>query len=910
MLWDFALFPERAMQTSDNNPVGSGPQFQLDLNPEHRRVFLAECNRTLNSARDRMIEDSRSRGGLESCRRFSAEMDEVLRQAYDWLVKEAQLAAAEYSRIAVIAQGGYGRAELNPRSDIDLLFLMPEAATPVEQAFVRSFLYILWDLNKLEVGYGAKQIDEALSAIGADLDSTTALIEMRLIAGNQAMLDELGKKLFKMLHNSNQRWFTTQKFVQWNVRREKYGSSVYLLEPNVKEGEGGLRDVHSMQWLSYALLGSSNLQITVEKDVLKPDELSAVMHAVDFLLSVRTVLHHLEGRKVDVLSFDKQPAVAAALGYESDGELLAEEKLMKHYYLHARTIDRYSQKVARVLTSRARNMMAGFLEVVRRRKLEDLYYVHNGVLMMKAPSTAYFAEKQSRVMRSFYLCAKAGAVMSEELKDVIMDAGVSDDEEFRTSPDCRSMFMKMLSLKKNVAPALHAMHDTGVLADYIPEFHPLFCLARIDHYHRYTVDEHLLKAVEIAEDLLSEQTTSRHELAAVAREIKRWDLLILSVLLHDIGKGLGHGHVLRGGILSQQITQRMGLTPEDQEVVRQLILQHLRLSHTSQRRDLEDPRVIAQTAAAVPDPELLRMLYILTYCDTQAVGPGAWTDWKATLLYELYRKTMLALEGKDPIAALSDESRKQVTRELTECAAGEFSAEDIKRFVRNAPDKYITSAGSVKMLNHMHMLRRLSREDRVVWELSEPPHLNYTEITAVAYDVPGLMSYLCGAFASKDINILSMQVFSTKDGYAIDTFQVTDLHGNKLPHGFRLDRLLTDLNQVLLGKAQPTEVFPARRKGSGVRRDVSSLKPTQVLIDNDASADYTVLEVKTSDRPGLLYSLTSTCAELDYYIHLAMITTEAYRVVDVFYITDLENNKLEDQQVRKLTAALEQAAGQ
>ncbi len=889
------------------DPIHSSlPEFQLDLNPDRRREFAQELNRRLAAARAHHVRLCHEKGGRKSCSRLAADMDEILRSVYDWLVEETRPGRNEYGRLAVVAQGGYGRAVMNLHSDVDLLFLMPENPTPVEQGFVRSFLYLLWDLNKLDLGYAVKRPTEALQAVGLDLDSTTALINLRLVAGNQGAVDDLVARLEKQVRGPGRKWFVESKIAEARNRREKYGSSVYLLEPNLKDGEGGLRDIHSLQWLSYVLLGSSSLETLVEKGVWEKEELARVEQAMDFVLAARTLLHEAEGRKVDMLTFDKQPSVAKALGYRSDEQLLAEEKMMKDYYLNARSVDRYSQKATRILTVRARSLLGGMMDVIRRRSVDRNYHTKGGVLFLRDGRAGLFQGEPWRAMECFWVAANQGVVLSEELKDSLIAAhGVTDTDDFRESAKCRDYFMKVLGLKKGAAQGIHAMHETGILGDYMPEFRKLFCLARIDHYHRYTVDEHLIKTLEVSEALLSGAPDQRAELVQAARSVKRWDLLNLSLLLHDIGKGEGHGHVLRGAILSQNMTQRMGLEPDEQEVVRQLILQHLRMAHISQRRDLEDPNVIGQMAAHVPDPELLKMLYLLTYCDTRAVGPNTWSDWKAMLLYDLFRKTTLVLEGKNPIAAVSDEMRARLAREIGEIAGDGADPERIEQFVNNAPPKYLSLNPPEKMTRHMAMLEHLDEENRIYWEIEEPPGMNYTEITAVSFDRPGFMSCVCGALSSKDVNILSVQVFSTKDGFAIDTFQVTDLRGNKLPHGFRLDRLRTDLNQVLLKKVKVTEKFPVRRKGKSARPDFSAVKPSQILFDHESTPDFTIVEVKTYDRPGLLYEITNACAENGNYIHLAMITTEAYRVVDVFYLTDFEFNKLDPPQVKKLQKALE-----
>ncbi|PKO16544.1 [protein-PII] uridylyltransferase [candidate division BRC1 bacterium HGW-BRC1-1] len=884
----------------------SEPEFKLDLDPVKRREFVASCNDRLITARNHHMQLCLEGGGIDSCRQLTTEVDAIMKSVYDWLVEEACLDSADCDRIAVIAQGGYGRAVLNLHSDVDVLFLMPENSRPSEQAFIRSFLYILWDLAKFDLGYAVKKPSEALAAVGSDLDSTTALINMRLIAGNKFAVDELAHNLSKRLSGSGRRWFVESKVAEWRNRREKFGSSVYLLEPNVKDGEGGLRDVHSLQWLSFVLLETSSLEILVERDILEPEELLRVLQGLDFLLSVRTLLHSIDGRKQDALTFDKQPAVARALNYTSDAQLLAEERMMKDYYLHARTIDRYSQKATRILTLRAQNSREISPEGNRPKTIDAHYHQRDGVMFLNDAHSTLFIDEPWRVMDCFRIAARKKVVLSEELKDHIMAArSVTDTEAFRSSVRCRDIFMEIMGLRSGTADAVHAMHDTEILNDYMPEFRKLFCLVRIDHYHRYTVDEHLIKCVEASEALLDDSKIHRPELVVVAHSIGRRDLLNLAILLHDIGKGEGHGHVLRGAIISKHMTQRMGLNADEQEIVRQLILQHLRMAHISQRRDLEDPTVIHEMANHVHDAELLKMLYILTYCDTRSVGPNTWSDWKAILLFDLFRKTMLVLEGKNPIPAVDEDTRLRVTRELRELLDSSFEPAVIERFVNNASSKYLNLNPPVKMARHLRMLEHLSPEHRIYWESDEPPGMNYTEITAVSYDRPGFMSHVCGALASKDVNILSVQVFSTSDGYAIDTFQVTNLLGDKLPTGFRLDRLRDDLNTVLLGQAKPEEKFPRRKPRRARQAEVSVKKPAQLIFDNDSSPDFTVLEVKAHDRPGLLYDITHICAEQGYYIHLAMITTEAYRVVDVFYVTDLEFNKMTPAQIKKLHAALE-----
>lgn len=886
-------------------PSGSG-SFQLDLDRARRQEFLQTMNDALRRAREQHVKACLHRGGAIATQQLADAMDAVLRRMVKWLIAEAALSQEEVQRIAIVAQGGYGRRQLNLYSDVDLLVLLPEKPTPTEQAFVTSFLYLLWDVKGIELGHAAKHVSEAVSSVGTDLDSTTSLIHARLLFGNEALLAQLQSRVAELLQNSKRKWFVEAVLESSKARHEKYGRSIYLLEPNIKEGEGGLRDTHALLWLAYALLGKAESTVLVEHNILEPNELLAMADAVDFLLAVRTLLHECEGRKADTLTQARQPVIAKALRYQSDPALLAEERMMKDYYLRARCIDRYSRKAVRLLTARSRTVIGSMFDALRERSVDESYCARGDMLYLKKPSVQFFLEDPPRVMECFWLAASTGLQLSDELKDLISHArSVTDTPEFRTSPRCRDAFMRILGLKQGAASALHQMHETMLLMDYMPEFQKLFCLVRVDYYHRYTVDEHSIKAVEIAEDLIAGRAKVLPDLYEAACSIQRWDLLNLALLLHDIGKGEGHGHVLRGAGISQKITQRMGLPPEDQEIVRQLVLQHLKMVHVSQRRDLEDPRVIKDMADAIGDAQLLAMLYVLSYCDTSAVGPDVWTDWKAALMSDLYRKTCHVLAGHELKLELAPEEQEQLAEQLQAILGDKAAPEEVRAFLANAPSKYLHTVPVHKMAQHFLMRHELSDEQRVVWMTSDPEGMNYTELTVVAYDAPGLLSVLCGALSSRKINILSVQVFSTKDGYAIDTFQVTDLRGNRLPHGMRLDRLRDEVNKVVRGVARASELFPHEPTPERPHAEVAVVKPPQILIDNDTSPSYTIVEVKTYDRPGLLYDITSVCADMGFNIHLALITTEAYRVVDVFYLTDTDNNKLlEERTLKKLTDAL------
>ena len=746
------------------------------------------------------------------------------------------------------------------------------------------------------------------------------MIESRWIVGSHPLFQHFQEVYCRTLRGSGRKWFLQAKFDEWHSRHEKFDSSVFLLEPNVKETTGGLRDIHAVRWAAFIATGIPELSGLREFGIWTPSEYDKLRDAEDFILKLRNELHALSPRRNDVLNFEPQMEIARRLNYSSIEPLVPEEVLMRDYYRRAREIAKYCTRAFFLLMRREKSSLGTLVGSLRRRRIDRHYLTQDGVIFLDEKHRDRLGEDHSRMMELFARARQLGLRVSERTRDVIEKIVSTLDEEFSESPENHKNFMEILRGPKHVAQTLSDMHDCGLLSAYIPEFERVHCMVRVDYYHRYTVDEHLIKAVEIAERIRTSPPEDRSHAAEIAAQVKRYDLLNLSLLLHDIGKGYGKGHALLGGQIIQRIGLRMELEPEEIETLRFLVLSHLKISHVAQRRDLDDPEVALQLANEVGDMDRLNLLYVHSVCDLMAVSPAAMTDWKAQLYETCYRSTAAAITGaadgedrsRTILSATCDrvweyiEEQSQVN---TDNESGTTLRRHLEEFLHNVPTRYLQSTHVEYIAKHFLMQQELDETTRILWSLDSG--IGVSELTVCSADLPGAFATTCGALASKDISIVSAQIFSTLDGYAVNRFQVLDSHGKPLPEGFHIERLRADLNQVLLGKKEMKALVQPYRWDTTKGRSLRSRIPSEVRVNNDASRDSTILEIRTVDRPGLLYEIALLLDGFKLNIQRAMVMTEAYGVMDVFYVTDLEYNKIHDEhQVEKLTSALKRVIGE
>ena len=871
------------------------------------------------SLKEAIIVNIASKPGLSLIKRYATGMDSILRSVFSDTIRNADINPQAAERIVLLAQGGYGRHELSLYSDIDLAFVISDMVDPDVEGFIKSFLYSLWDLG-LQVGYFVHTLDGIRDILGTDLATTTALIETRFIAGNQDIFQKVRGIIDTRIAGDLHTWFIHQRLADRDVRQKKWGASVYLLEPNIKEGKGGLRDFHSILWMGYCFWKTMDVRAFIQHGILSQSDLRKLTAALNFLHQLRNTLHYITKRNDNLLNFEKQSQVARFLGFTTDEKLLAEEKLMQHYYRHARFIESLSTRAMEEILKRYYPELSHMGSSEQQgESIGDDFLQISSWLVINPRTKQKVLTDPFRLFQLFMLCADKDLKIDHTTLDDVTSAVKRIDKRFQRQEQTSVLFMNLLkSTGGGMAQSLAYMHRTGFLELIIPEFKRVDCLVRLDFYHKYTVDEHLLRAVSISESLrratLKSSNEYPEELNAIARSLSpdKWGILNLAVLLHDIGKGKGQGHVLLSAQLVKQIVSRLNLPEEHQEMVHFLVAHHQFLSHVAFRRNIEEPEVIKMVAKEIATPSLLDLLYVMTFCDTSAVAPETWNEWKSRLLSQLYRGVRHFIEkGEVPLPAPTRD-RAEIANELLNTFRQETGTTPartrIGTFVNNLPERYFSAIDLKTMAEHFTMINKLDEHNPLEITYQHPAGSTLTEICFATFDRPGLFRDLCLILSSSGINIINARIFTTSDGFCLDAFYVTDYYGGRLPDGFRYDHLKKDFID-LSSKKRNVEYFLRRqRRHFKMTEDRFAYKKTTITLSNDISQHYTVLEIMTVDRPWVLYTITSILLHQEINISLAFIGTTAYRVVDVFYITDFENNKIDDPaHIQRLKKLLQEA---
>ncbi|HYE89887.1 MAG TPA: [protein-PII] uridylyltransferase, partial [Terriglobales bacterium] len=712
--------------------------------------------------------------GQEAVQAHARFVDEVLHALTTLIASDSAADGLAPAPYVVVALGGYGRGELHPSSDIDLMVVYDGELSPYAQRLTQELLYAMWDLG-LQVGHSVRSLDDCVAMARTDFPSRTSMQETRLVAGDRRLFTKFKKVLRDNVYRHDFEQFLATTLGERDQRYRKYGASPYIGEPNVKESAGGLRDVHTAMWLGSAKFGARTLRELADKGLITPREQALTDAALTFLWRVRNALHLIAGHKNDVLGRDVQPRIARDLGYEDEGESLGVERFMRDYYLHARVIHRISRRlIARCQESLSRRGAVERRE--RQQALADGLVFFDGQLHLADRNPGLLRRDPARIMKVFWHLHRLGCDLSLDLERAVEDSLDLVDDNFRRSPAIRDLFLDMCRSWGRVALTFSEMHELGLLGAYLPEFGALTCLVQYDVYHRFSADQHSLLAVEHLEALAPGQSAESEGAAQVFNEVEKPELLMLGMLLHDIGKAKGHGHVAKGIPLIRELTTRLGLPEADASVVEFLVAHHLTMSHIAQRRDIDDPKTVSDLAEICGDPQRLRMLYLLTYADMRAVGPGVLTGWQARILYELYARTMKRLTATDADAADARPNRTQLAERLHAAMKDEFDLQAVKAHVAMVSDRYLGGTSVQRMGEHLRLLRRLESAP-LTTDLFHHPDLGSSDLVVVTRDVPGLFSLIAGTLAAHGINIMSAQIHTRADGIAIDTFQVNDPTG-------------------------------------------------------------------------------------------------------------------------------------
>ncbi len=785
----------------------------------------------------------------------------------------------EGERLSLIAVGGYGRGEMAPFSDVDLLFLTPYKITAWAENVIETMLYMLWDL-RLKVGHSSRTVKDCIRLGREDFTIRTAMLEHRFISGDHELAKVLDKRLWDELFSGTARDFVEAKLHERDERHKRQGQR-YVVEPNVKEGKGGLRDLQSLFWISKYIHGVHDTADLVPLGVFTEDEFASFAAAESFLWAVRCHLHLQTGRATEQLTFDMQVQVADAMGYEDKAGRRAVEVFMQAFFLHATEVGDLTRIFLTGLEAvhlKAEPLLERLLS--RRRKTKAGYQViHNRIAIID--DRAFLADPLN-ILRLFEEALRTGMLIHPNAMRLVKSNLKLIDDSVRNAPEARRIFLDLLLKHGNPERALRRMNELGVLAAFIPEFEPIVAMMQFNMYHSYTVDEHTIQTImslseiengDLVEDLPVATSILK---AGVNRKV-----IYLALLLHDIGKGREEDHSILGAQIARKVGPRLGLKPDEVDTIEWLVRYHLLMSDMAQKRDIADPRTVRAFAKAVRTVERLDLLCVLTVCDIRGVGPNTWNNWKAVLIRALYRQTRTALE--DGMEALNRENRGAEAKKALRAALAHWPRKDLQVETGRHYEPYWQGLHQTAHEVFANLLRGIG-ENEIRIDLHPDEDRDATRVCFVMQDHPGIFARLAGALALVGANVVDARSYTTKDGYVTDAFWIQD--SDDTPYdASRLPRLRKMIERTLNGEVVTREAMVDRDKVK--KREKVFRVPTHITFDNDGSEIYTIIEVDTRDRPGLLYDLARTLASSNVYVANAVIATYGEQCVDTFYVKDM-----------------------
>lgn len=789
---------------------------------------------------------------------------------------------------ALIAVGGFGRGELSFASDLDLLFLHENRLSRTLHSLLREITTGLWDAG-FEVGHSAASLSALKRLIHEDFSILTNYLEAQWIAGDRGLFDEWRQSYFSELGSRSRRRFLQDLGDYRTARQKQYGESSYLLEPHVKEGVGGLRDLHTIRWAGVYCLRSPEFSQLVEDDWLTQQEQLWLDQAYDFLWRVRLQLHQLTGRRQDQLLFSEQEQLAGRLGFFGGEQTASVEAFMRLYYRHTARIRRSTTFFLERLDERFNKKMRFGLR--KRHILPGPFSLEGRQLHFLEPE---WVKKDPRLlMQIFWQAVQSNAHFHHQTGQVIRENLWAFDDQARRDPKVIRQFMDILTHPEHAFRVLKMMLETGFLETFVPELAVLRYRVQYDVYHLYTVDEHLLRTVRELHTMEQDGDPDLKSLglSKIFASLEHRRLLYVAAFLHDIGKGHGTGHALRGAKMIETIGPRLGLDPEETELLKFLVEEHLLLAETALKRDLMDEKPILRCSFEVGSSECLSLIYLLTIADSRATGPGAWSTWKASLLRELYVKVDHLLRRgdwkKEEVERRSAEVQETVLAKIPDAA----ERSKVIKWLDTLSFRYLLSQPADAILKHYQMERELAGQVLVV--RTERAEGDMWRITVATRDKPGLFATITGVLWIRGLNILSAEIFTRQSGVALDVLTV-----ERVPDPDRADevfeRIYADLEKTIKDRRYLEGLIANKLKPSLLRKRVLPRKEDKIVIDEEASDFYTIIEVYTWDRPGVLHAITQTLFELDITIQLAKISTPGAQVADVFYVTDLSGEMIRD----------------
>ncbi|CAM2902722.1 [protein-PII] uridylyltransferase [Rariglobus hedericola] len=889
--------------------------------PTAKRLLACKTFLRLESAMIRMRHDA-GESGLAITRARSAMIDVMLSHLFNYAIASWERKNGHlYTPVALLALGGYGRCELSPLSDIDIMFLFPSkmkeaAIKPLQEHLTNEILYILWDCG-LKVGHSTRTIDEVFIEARKDIQNKTALLEARLIAGSESLFDGFAHTYKAYYTVEDPKAYISARLEDQKNRRNKHGDSVFLQEPDIKNGVGGLRDYQNTLWMARVKLGISEIKELGAQNYLRHNELRDFQRAYEFLHRVRNELHLQKKRPTDVLDLEAQPRIALGLGYTNRDMLGRVEQFMRDYYRAAQTIYRISKLVENrlALTLEKPSRFLSFREVVRSRRHErvkriDGFVLRNRELSSETPNV--FREDPARLIRVFRHCQSLDAQMDFALQTLVRECLPLITRRVSESIDANTSFKAILDEAGNVHPTLALMHELGVLGRFIPEFDGLTCLVQHEYYHRYTADIHTLNAIRELDNIFTQAEPITLKYREALHETPEPTLLYLILLLHDIGKAKGiQGHAESGVVIAQPILKRLNVSPENSELVIFVIKNHLIMARFWQKRDVDDPNTAAAFAEMVMDADKLRHLYVHTFCDARGTAAGLWNGYKDALHTSLFRATLDQLIHGAALVTHNSQRLQMTYQDLVSKTIPGISQDEITAHFNLLPERYFIHTDPAEISLHISMVNRLLKSItqadsvgtlRPVIEWKDDLNRSLTVVNVVTWDRAGLFYKLAGAFSVAGLSILGAKVISRSDHIAIDTFYVVEpgrgiVQSTKAQEIFARtveEALVTnkDLYPDIVAQARK-HAPPRYTQPSGGEILHASFPPT-VEVYHELSMQRTIVEVQARDEIGLLFRLAKTISDHGFDITFARIGTERGIAIDTFYIENAAPESTEE----------------
>jgi [protein-PII] uridylyltransferase len=871
----------------------------LTGNPELlplRNQASARVRDLLNTERAKAESQLQKDGkGTRCAEQLSTQQDAIIQALFALACKAVGLQNPD-SALSITATGGYGRGTLAPGSDIDLLFIIPDTRRTETDKVVEFLLYALWDA-RLKVGHATRTIDECLALVKTDNTIMTSVLEARHICGNRALYDDLIHRFRKGVVQKSAKQFVTEKLAERDQRHSKYGESRYAVEPDIKDGKGGLRDLQTLFWIAKFIFNAQSLNELVEKGVFTRTELSRFQKCEDFLWAVRCHLHFLSKRGEDKITFDRQTELAERLGYKGHRGLKNVERFMKHYFLIAKDVGNLTRIFCASLEEKhlkdAPTLTRMISKLLPRGKktaaLPKDFKLESGRIDLVTADA--FQNDPVNLIRIFQLSGTTGAEIHPDALQEIQRNLRRIDEPLRQNAEANALFLDCIDSVGDPETVLRAMNESGVLGRFVPEFGKIVAMMQFNMYHHFTVDEHLLRTVGVLRGIEAGSLAEDHPLAAsIFATVTSRRALYVAALFHDIAKGRDEDHSIAGERIARELCPRLGLSAADTETVAWLIRHHLLMSETAQMRDLNDFKTILDFSNIVQSPERLKLLVILTVADIRAVGPGVWNGWKGQLLRTLYAEAEPVLTGGH--TAVTRRDRVLGAQALFLSKFPNVGEDEKQKLLQRHYDAYWLTVPVDEQLRHHALMQNAAPRD-VTTDVKSDAFTAITEISIYAPDHPRLLATITGACAAANANIIGAQIFTTTDGMALDTILLQREFTDEADEKRRALRVADTITKALRGQLRLREAL-AQAKKPEYRVESFEVEP-RVIIDNTSSNKHTVIEINGRDRVGLLHHLTDALFQLNLNIASAHVTTYGEKIIDVFYVTDLTGAKIENE---------------